>query len=255
MNRERLARLGWSRAILLQAAHPLVAAGIADHSAFQSGARAASRRLRATIQAMRAITCGDDASRAAAIAHIRQAHRRVHGALGAPVGAYPAGTRYSADDPALVLWAHAAKVESTVIVYERFVGVLSPEARDAYCDEAAATAIALGAAAEQVPRTWSALARYLEAEYASGRIAVSADARAIADALLFPPWLAVPPPVAWMNRLVTIGLLPDALRQQYRYGWNARRARQLDRLCRALGGLRRGVPAVVAWWPDARRRN
>jgi hypothetical protein len=38
INAERMALAGWGRAILLQLAHPLVAAGVADHSSFTGGA-------------------------------------------------------------------------------------------------------------------------------------------------------------------------------------------------------------------------
>ena len=34
INAERVVLAGWSRAILLQLAHPLVAQGVADHSSF-----------------------------------------------------------------------------------------------------------------------------------------------------------------------------------------------------------------------------
>ncbi len=245
--------LGWSRAILLQAAHPLIAAGVVDHSEFRSSARAAVARLRATVGAMRALTFGNAADHARSIDVIRGIHRRVHGALRAPTGAYAAGTRYSADDPALLLWVHATQVESTLIIYERLVRPLSAEERDAYCEEARDVPIELGARADEVPRTWAALERYMDAEYASGRIAVGPDARVIGDALLFPPMAAVPSPFAWANRLVTLGLLPAEVRAQYRYGWSDDRTRQLDRTLAALRGVRRISPRLVAWWPDARR--
>jgi uncharacterized protein (DUF2236 family) len=253
VNAERLVLLGWARAILLQAAHPLVAAGIADHSQFRSSGRAAIARLQGTIRAMLALAFGDETDRGRSIDGIRAIHRRVHGMLRAPTGVFPAGTRYSAEDPALVLWVHATQIESTLIVFEHVIRPLTPDERDAYCAEAASVAIALGAAADEVPRTWADLRRYLENEYASGRISVGPDARGIADALLFPPMTAVPGPMAWMNRLVTLGLMPPALREQYRYGWNARRARQFERVLGALRGARRLAPPLLAWWPDARR--
>jgi uncharacterized protein (DUF2236 family) len=46
INAERLMLLCWGRAILLQMAHPLVAAGIADHSSFREGKVTAVVRLR-----------------------------------------------------------------------------------------------------------------------------------------------------------------------------------------------------------------
>ena len=253
VNAERVVLLGWSRAILLQAAHPLVAAGIADHSHFRASGPAALRRLRGTVRAMLALAFGKAGDRRRALEGIRAIHRRVHGALREAVGPYAAGTRYSAEDPALVLWVHATLIESTLIVYERLVGPLSPDERDGYCHEAADVAVELGASSADVPRTWAGLQRYLDGEYASGRIVVGRDARAIADALLFPPVTAVPPPLDSVNRLVTLGLLPSAVRDQYRYGWSARRSRQLDRWLTLLRVARRVSPRAVAWWPEPRR--
>jgi uncharacterized protein (DUF2236 family) len=253
INGERLVLLGWARAILLQAAHPLVAAGIAEHSRFQASGRVAVARLRSTVRAMLTLAFGDEAAQSGTIHAIRHVHRRIHGELRAPTGVFAAGTRYSAEDPALVLWVHATLIESTLIVYERLLGALAEADRDAYCEQAAGVAVELGAAAADVPRTWPALQRYFDAEYASGRIVVGRDARAIADALLFPPMTAVPEPFAWANRVVTIGLLPAPVRQQYGYGWDERRDRQLDRLLAVLSRMRRMSPAAVAWWPAARR--
>jgi len=252
VNAERLVLLGWARAILLQAAHPLVAAGIADHSQFRVSGRVAVARLRGTIRAMLALAFGDESDRGRSIDGIRAIHRRVHGTLRAPAGVFPAGTRYSAEDPALVLWVHATQIESSLIVFEHLIRPLTPQERDAYCDEVAFVATALGAVDADVPRTWVDLGRYLETEYASGRIHVGLDARGLADALLFPPMTAVPEPMAWLNRLVTLGLLPPALRDQYRYGWSERRARQFERALAALRGARRLAPPFLAWWPDAR---
>lgn len=253
INAERLVLLGWSRAILLQMAHPLVAAGVVDHSHFRSGARVAVARLRGTIRSMLSLGFGDSADAARSIAAIRAIHTRVNGTLRTPTGAFPAGTRYSAEDPALVLWVHATYLESVLIVYERLVSAVPLADRDAYCDEAAGTAIALGARPEDVPRSWVALERYLEAEYASGRIAVGPDARLISDAVLFPPLSLVTGPFAWINRLITLGLLPPALRAQYRYRWDQVRDRQLARTFAALRAMRRVLPRAIAWWPKARR--
>ena len=245
--------LGWTRAILLQAAHPLIAAGIADHSQFRSSGRAAVNRLRATVRAMLALAFGDAASHARSIDIIRQVHRRIHGTLRVPTGVFPAGARYSAEDPALVLWVHATQIESVLMVYEMLFGELTAAERDAYCDEAAEVAIELGAHPELVPRSWPALCSYLEAEYASGRIAVGPDARAISDALLFPPMTAVPWPLTWVNRVITIGLLPAAVRDQYRYGWSDTRAKQFARVMALMRGVHRVSPRALVWWPEARR--
>ena len=244
--------LGWSRAILLQMAHPLIAAGVVDHSHFRAGARVAVARLRGTIRSMLALGFGDPTEAARSIAAIRAIHVRVNGALRTETGVFPAGTRYSAEDPALVLWVHATYLESVLMTYERLVGPVNATDRDAYCEEAAPTALALGADPEAVPRSWAALEQYLAAEYASGRITVGPDARLIADAVLFPPLSLVTGPFAWVNRVVTLGLLPAPVRDQYRYSWNARRDGQLNRTLAALRRVRSVTPRSLALWPKAR---
>jgi len=253
VNAERLALLGWSRAILLQMAHPLVAAGVAEHSHFRASPLAAVGRLRETVRAMLALTFGDPIAHGHAIAGIRAIHARVRGELRESTGAYPAGTRYSAEDPALLLWVHATLIDSVVLIYEKLVAPLSPAERDEYCVEAAEVAVALGAESNDLPRTWIALEEYLTREYASGRIVVGQDARMIVDAILFPPLSVISGPFAWINRLVTLGLLPETVRDQYRYDWNGRRDRQLQSVLKAIRGLRRLTPRRLAHWPDARQ--
>ena len=254
INAERLVLLGWSRAILLQMAHPLVAAGVADHSHFRAGPMMAVRRLRETVKSMLALSFGDAFEAGHAIAAIRAIHTRVRGQLRETTGPFPAGTRYSAEDPALLLWVHATLIDSVIVLYERIIAPLSAEERDSYCVEAADVAIALGVEEDAVPRDWAALQEYLQCEYGSGRIAVGDDARRIVEAVLFPPLSAVSGPFAWVNRLVTLGLLPDAVRDQYRYAWSDRRTRQLNRTLGLIRSVRRMLPRAVAWWPAARKR-
>ena len=243
--------LGWARAILLQLAHPLIAAGVAEHSSFRGGGLTAVARLHHTIRAMLALTFGDVAARDAAIDGIRAIHRRVHGRLPEAAGIFPAGTPYSAEDPELVLWVHATLMESIPLVYDLVVAPLSPADRDAYCQQAAPVAIDLGARPDEVPRTWAATGEYLRRMHASGAIAVSPQARALAAAVLSPPfgWLAGP--LATVNRLITVGLLPPPLRMQYGLDWDAGREARLAATLRRLRALRRVLPRRVAWWPEA----
>ena len=93
VNAERVMLLAWPRAILLQVAHPLVAAGVADHSSFADGGFAAVHRLWQTVQAMLALTFGDRVEQQEAIDGILAIHRRVNGTLSETVGPFPSGTR------------------------------------------------------------------------------------------------------------------------------------------------------------------
>jgi uncharacterized protein (DUF2236 family) len=250
INAERLALLSWSRAILLQLAHPLVAAGVADHSSFRDGGFAAARRLHLTVRAMLKLTLGGEEGRAAALEGILAIHRRVHGHLAVAAGRFAAGTPYSAEDPGLVLWVHATLLDSIPSIFDRVVHPLTPGERDGYCAEAASVAIDLGARAGDVPRTWHALGTYLAQMYASGSIAVSAQARELASAVLAPPFAPLVAPIAWINRLVTVGLLPPHVRDQYGFRWTPKDERSLARVSAGIRALRRMTPAALALWPD-----
>jgi uncharacterized protein (DUF2236 family) len=254
VNAERIVLLGWGRAILLQLAHPLVAAGVDEHSGFRSTTWAAVSRLYHTVHAMLALTFGTDAEREHALGGIRQIHQRVHGHLKTATRRFAEGTPYSAEDPDLVLWVHATLLESVPLVYERLVGPLTIAERNAYCAEAAPIAVALMARSHEVPRTWAEARAYLDRMYASGDLEVTEQARTLARAVLSPPaaaaWIAGP--ATWTNRIVTLGLLPPQIRRQYRFEWTRTNQRTFDALVPTLRTMRRVLPRAVTLWPESR---
>jgi len=254
INAERIVLLGWGRAILLQLAHPLIAAGVDEHSGFRSTTWAAISRLYHTIHAMLALTFGSDDDRERTLDGIRQIHRRVHGHLKMATRPFPSGTPYSAEDPDLVLWVHATLLESVPLAYERFVGPLTIAERDAYCAEAAPIALALQARSESVPRTWADARAYLDRMYASGDLEVTDQARSLANAVLSPPAAAawVAGPGTWINRIVTLGLLPPQIRRQYRFTWTRGNVRTFNALVPTLRTMRYVLPRAITVWPEAR---
>jgi uncharacterized protein (DUF2236 family) len=201
------------------------------------------------------LTFGTDEDQARAIAGIRAIHTRVHGTLAEPVGPFPAGTRYSAEDPALLLWVHASLIESIVLAYEALIAPLSDNDRDTYCRESGPVAIALGARPEDVPDTWAGLSEYVRATLQSPNLAVGRDGHAIARALLSGGFTAATGPIAWGHRLITIGWLPSSVRALYGFEWNERRERQCQQWLRTLRRARRMLPDVVARWGVARARG
>lgn len=253
INAERLLLVAWLRAILLQLAHPLIAAGVADHSTFRGSRMAAFARLRQTINAMLALTFGTEVEREAALGGIRAIHRRVHGVLPTACGRFAAGTRYSANDPALLTWVHATLIESMVLTYEQLVEPLAADERNHYCADAAELAVALGASAHEVPRSWDAVNAYLERRYASGEIAVGQQSRALATALVcaggswLSRWFVAP-----ATSLIAAGLLPPHVRKQYGFAWNRRRARRYMRMIALLRLIRRALPVRFTQWQRAR---
>jgi uncharacterized protein (DUF2236 family) len=250
---ERLAVLAWPRAILLQLAHPLVAAGVAQHSGFRASRFAPFARLHATVGIMRRLTFGTDEEAAAAVRHIRGIHDRVNGTLPQAAGPHAGGTAYSAHDPGLLLWVHATLLDSHVRMLDPILRPFTPDERDGYCREAAPFAVMLGARAEDVPRTWSHLQDYMAAEIASGRVTVGADARVLAPAILGPPALRLAWPLQRLGELVTVGSLPPAIRRAYAFPWSAARERRFHRALATVRRIRAVTPDRIARWPEARR--
>lgn len=251
INAERIVLFGWSRAILLQLAHPLVAAGVADHSSIRQGAFVAARRLHHTVRAMTRLTFGSARQHAETVDAIMAIHRRVHGHLRQDVGPWSAGTPYSAEDPALVTWVHGTLLESLPLVYEQLVAPMTRGDRDAYCREAATVARELGAGAD-VPESWSDLESYMTRMHASGRIVVGPDAAALAAAVLSPPFGPVVAPARHANRLITTALLPETLRTQYGLRWGASELRACERWVGVLRAGRAMAPRWLREWPEAR---
>ena len=254
VNREAVVVLGWGRAILMQLAHPLVAAGVGAHSDFDAGAVAYVKRMRSTISAMLSLTFGTEAEIEQAADRINAIHRRVRGKLPRPVGPYAAGASYDARDPALLAWVHATLVDSQLRTYSLFVGPLRPDEEDGYCAEAAEVGPRLGVPAGRLPITREGLDLYLRAMQRGDRLAVGDEARRLATALLaLPggPWSA---PARRLGRLVTVGLLPAALREAYGFTWLERDHRRLRQAATVVRGARRMAPPVLREWPAARRR-
>jgi uncharacterized protein (DUF2236 family) len=244
--------LAWSRAILLQFAHPLIAAGVHEHSTFRHSPVAPLVRLHHTVRAMVSLTFGEDAQRRETVERIMKIHRRVNGRLTEAVGPFPAGTPYSAEDPALVLWVHATLLDSIVPLYEATVAPLDESERDDYCAESASVAIALGARDAETPRRWRELRSYMSRQLASPEIAVGPQARALAAAVLAPPIRALLWPGLAVNRLVAVGTLPARIREEYGFAWTPRDARRLARVIRVVRASRR-LPLSLLWqWPEAR---
>ena len=251
INREAVVVLGWGRAVLLQLAHPLVAAGIGEYSRFNRGAGSFVRRARGTIGAMLTLTFGTPEEAQETLDHINGIHDRVNGVLREAVGPYPAGTPYSARDPRLLLWVHATLIESMVLTYEMMVASLSDSDKDRYVVEASYTTERLGVARDQMPTTYAQLQAYLRERYDSGEIVVGPDARRVAAELLSPPVGPVAPAFR-ITRLITLGLLPPFLRNAYGYDWDDRRERQFKRTLAVIRRVRDTLPARLREWPSAR---
>jgi uncharacterized protein (DUF2236 family) len=252
LQREIVLLLAWAPAILLQLAHPLVARGVGDHSAFRRERWGRARRLHRTLDAMLRLCFGTEREAREVVARINAIHDRVHGQLGEPAGIFPAGTSYSAHDPALLTWVHATLLDMNLRVYELFVGSLCLEDQDRYCLEASAVEGPLGIPEGRLPRSAAELRRYMDGMLASGEIAVTESARTLARAVVYPqaPWAAAP--VLAFMRLTAIGLLPSAIRTEYGFPWPSRNDITLSMAARLVRTLLPLTPPLLRYWPRAR---
>ena len=129
VHREFVVGLAGPRTLLLQATHPVAFAGFFAHT---GALDEPYERLARTAQVMDAITFGPREPADRLTRRVRAMHRRVHGELSEPAGRFPAGTPYAADDPELLLWILAAIVDSSLLVYGKYVRRLSRDERAAY---------------------------------------------------------------------------------------------------------------------------
>jgi uncharacterized protein (DUF2236 family) len=149
-------------------------------------------------------------------ARVRAMHRRVSGALPEAVGPYPAGTRYQADDPKLLMWVLFTLVDSATVVYRKYVGDLSADEEAALWHDYRIVGRLFGLAGGDMPATLAELDDYRHAMLEGDRLYVSRWARKRARKIVLDPpapWLARP--VVETVNFITIALLPDRIREQY----------------------------------------
>jgi uncharacterized protein (DUF2236 family) len=192
------------RALLLQLFHPLAMAGVADHSDYR---RDPAGRLNRTAGFVTATTYGNTEAAQAAIDMVKAVHIRVRGTA-------PDGRPYAAGDPHLLLWVHAAEVDSFLRAYQRYGRrPLSPEEADRYVADMGEVALRLGS--DVPPRTVAGLRAWLRGMRPA--LQVGEQAREASSFILNPPGLplAARPPYA-IVAAAAVGLLPGWARLRLR---------------------------------------
>lgn len=252
VNREVVVVAGWGRAILLQLAHPSIAAGVHHHSSFRGSLRSSFGRLQSTVGAMLSLTFGDPEQMITAAAGINMIHDRVRGRV-APAPGLRTPETYSAHDPDLQRWVHATLLESIPLTYELLVAPLTPGERDQYFSEASIMEPLLGMPDGWLPRDAVQLDSYMRDMLSSGNLVVTDTSRALARAVLYPPRWYLAWPAFRAMQLVTVGSLPPAIRDAYGFEWRARDARAFARWTALLRTSVRLLPPLAREWPVARR--
>jgi len=217
--REPLLMLGAGRALLMQAAHPLVAQGAIDHSAFATDPYG---RLERTVEWVTLVSFGTTAEARAVSERVLRVHTRIAGRLPASHATtrVRAGREYSAANAPLLRWVHASFVDSMLATHDALVGDLGDADRDGFVREWEAVAALMGVPGRLLWPSAAALREYVARQIARGPCLPGAGSRLVARTVLHPPVRSrVLRPGMDMVAFVAVGLLPPALRAAYGFPW------------------------------------
>jgi uncharacterized protein (DUF2236 family) len=249
VNREGLLLLGGGTAIILQLAHPLVAAGVSQHSNYRDEPWA---RLYRTLDMTTKIMFGPTALAEDTARKLRHVHGLIRGVTTESAGRFPAGTPYDSRTPELRMWVHATLVHVSLDVYTRYVGRLTIGEQRRYYEEQMLLAEQFGVPREHQPPTFADFNEYFAGMLASDETAVTDALRDVVDATLNPPLPRVARPLVEALNLATVGMLPAGLRADLELPWGPGRQRLFDAsrvlLSRALPVL----PRLLREFPPAR---
>ncbi len=248
VHRERALLLSAPAVVLMQLAHPLVAAAVAEHTRRD---RTLVERAGATIGLNLTVIFGDHDQAARAASHVRDLHDAIHGHLGTDVGRFPAGAPYRASDPELLRWGHATIVWTGVEAYERFVGSVPPADKDRYVAQMRPFGVAFGADAASLPSTWNDLRDYVS-EVLDTAVAIGEDGRRESGDVLWPRGTFAERTAGPMQRLLTAGLLPEAIRRGFALPWSTGRGRAFSWLAAITRRAVRTMPPSIRWWQHDR---
>ncbi|HET7686662.1 MAG TPA: oxygenase MpaB family protein [Candidatus Limnocylindria bacterium] len=242
VDREVLVLGGGTCALLLQLAHPAVAAGVAQHSTFRDEPFA---RLRRTLAATLAVVFGTTPRAERALTRIDAIHGAVRGTVP------ESGEPYEARDPRLLLWVHATLVDTALRIYDRFVAPLDAAAAQTYHAEARRIAVRLGVPEGVVPATLPELRAFMAGMVASGEVRVSPTAMRLREAVRYPT--RVPPRFVWdIAHLASDSVMHPELRRQYGIPWSASREAGMRRIAAVSCRLLPLVPGPLRHLPQAR---
>ena len=244
INRETAIFLAGGRALLLQLAHPWVAAAIAQHSKTLADPVG---RFRRTFLPLFAMSFGTRDEAVSAARRLHRRHAEISGRLTENVGAFSAGSCYRANDVAALRWVHATLTDSALIAYELLCPPLSPKERERSYDEARLFASFFGIPQSALPRSRSDFADYMETMLRSDILAVSAAARGIASALVF--GVSTRLPIPFWYRSLTLSLLPSRLRTEFGMSYGTAEQRAADRSLATLRYVYPRSPAHLRYVP------
>ena len=195
------------RSVLMQALHPLAMAGVDQHSDWRTDPVG---RLAATASYTATVTYGDRASASRAARRVRMVHEHVRGIDTVT------GRPYEASDPALLLWVHAALVDSVLAASRMFGTPPAGTDPDRFVSEMTVAAELLGVPREMIPASADALEEYIAGVRPELRCTPAAAESM--GYMLDPAGMGEEIAELWLDiRDAAIAALPDWARDMYGY--------------------------------------
>lgn len=201
------------RALAVGAAHPLNYTATAIHS---TGRARPFTRLARTARAIEAVILGSRRQADEALAAVNDLHRTVNGRLPCDAGTYPAGTRYSAFDPELMLWTVAIIADSAVYFFELLIHQLTAAEREAAWQDYRRFAELFKLPQATMPATFPEFREWWLERMDSSDLCLTPEARQTGYAVAFK--IPMPRCVAVMQQehnAILLGSLPSQVRSLY----------------------------------------
>lgn len=205
------------RALIIGATHPVPYVGTSQSTLAKERP---FERLARTALAFETIFFAPRAEADRLLAAVHDLHTRVRGSLERDEGTYARGTPYDAFDPELMLWTMAMLADSSRVAFETLVRPLSAGEREDLWADWVRFGELFGMPRSVAPDSAPAFEQWMRDWYASGRMHLTAEARAVGRAIArdMPVPLAARPGVTMTNLLV-VGMLPAPVRRLYRLPW------------------------------------
>lgn len=252
INRESALFLGAARAMLLQVAHPWVAAALADHSKVLDRP---IKRFHNTFRVVFTLVFGGLDQALNAARHLHALHNRIRGRMREDVAGYRSGSRYEANEMAALRWVYATLIETAVLAYECVMPPLTAAERERYYGETKMLAALFGISPEALPEHWDGFLAYNRAMHASDALGVSGGARSMAQNLLngAGSWIHLP----YWYRSLTAAWTPARFREEFGLAFGPAEQRAANRALRLLPVVYRRMPSAIRFtgpWHEAQAR-
>jgi uncharacterized protein (DUF2236 family) len=252
IDRESAIFFGAGRALLLQLAHPWVAAAIEQHSDTFTDPVGRFHRTFSTVFSMVFGTLDQSISAARRLHH---RHAGIQGRLPWTAGPFAVGSSYCANAVPALRWIYATLIETALIAYELVMPPLTPQQRERYYRESMFFAALFGIPKKCLPQDWTAFSAYVSAMVQSNELSISNQTRSIARRLITGADFWFPVPASYQD--LTVALLPEPIRKEFGLSLDTAKQVHINRTVALVRRLHPFLPARLRYvgpYQEAKQR-